>query len=158
MFVVVYATIVMITNLISLEDQYNLLGGRLFMYASRVLTQKFKLHGISLTKEQWTVLMQLWMKDGISQQVIADATGKDKPSMTRLLDNLERDGYIERRADAKDRRLNLIFLTKKGVEVEKQVMPVAEQVLTELTQGLTSQEIETVKNVFNKIYHNISLL
>lgn len=158
MFVVVYATIVMVTNLISLEDQYNLLGGRLFMYASRVLTQKFKLHGISLTKEQWTVLMQLWMKDGSSQQVIADATGKDKPSMTRLLDNLERDGYIERRADAKDRRLNLIFLTKKGVEVEKQVMPVAEQVLTELTQGLTPQEIETVKSVFNKIYHNISLL
>jgi len=148
----------MITNLISLEDKYNLLGGRLFMYASRALTQKFKLNGISLTKEQWTVLMQLWMEDGISQQVIADATGKDKPSMTRLLDNLERDGYIERRADAKDRRLNLIFLTKKGTDMEQQVMPVAEEVLTELTQGLTTQEVETVKNVFNKIYHNISLL
>lgn len=158
MFVVVYATIVMITNLISLEDKYNLLGGRLFMYASRALTQKFKLNGILLTKEQWTVLMQLWMEDGISQQIIADATGKDKPSMTRLLDNLERDGYIERRADAKDRRLNLIFLTKKGTDMEQQVMPVAEEVLTELTQGLTTQEVETVKNVFNKIYHNISLL
>ena len=128
------------------------------MYASRALTQKFKLNGILLTKEQWTVLMQLWMEDGISQQIIADATGKDKPSMTRLLDNLERDGYIERRADAKDRRLNLIFLTKKGTDMEQQVMPVAEEVLTELTRELTVQEIETVKNVFNKIYNNIGVL
>ena len=148
----------MITKFISLEDQYNLLGGRLFMYASRFLTYKFKQNDISLTKEQWTVLMQLWMKDGISQQIIADATGKDKPSMTRLLDNLERDAYIQRRPDFKDRRLNLIFLTNKGLEMEKKVMPVAEAALAELTHGLTSQEINTMKDVFNKIYNNIGVL
>ncbi|WP_461486811.1 MarR family winged helix-turn-helix transcriptional regulator, partial [Pedobacter sp.] len=113
---------------------------------------------ISLTKEQWMVLMQLWVKDGISQQIIADATGKDKPSMTRLLDNLERDAYIQRRPDFKDRRLNLIFLTNKGLEMEKKVMPVAEAALAELTHGLTSQEINTMKDVFNKIYNNIGVL
>ncbi len=139
----------------SLEDRYNLLTGRLFMYTNRFLTQKFKQNTINLTKEQWTILVQLWKEDGVSQQVIADETGRDKPSITRLLDNLERDGYIERRPDAKDRRLNLIFLTPKGVKTEEKVMKVANRALDDITTGLTEMEMTTVKNVFEKIYKNI---
>lgn len=143
------------TNLISLEDKYNLLTGRLFMYVNRYLAQKFKNNAVKLTREQWTILIQLWKHDGVSQQVIADETGRDKPSTTRLLDNLERDGYIVREADAHDRRLNLIFLTEKGKKAEKNIMKVANEALDDISAGLTAEEMQTVKNVFEKIYKNI---
>ncbi|WP_410220992.1 MarR family winged helix-turn-helix transcriptional regulator [Pedobacter sp.] len=143
------------TNIISLEDKYNLLTGRLFMYVNRYLAQKFKNNAVSLTREQWTILVQLWKHDGVSQQVIADETGRDKPSTTRLLDNLERDGYIVRKADAYDRRLNLIFLTEKGKKEEKNIMKVANEALNDISIGLTEEEMQTVKNVFEKIYKNI---
>lgn len=143
------------TNIISLEDKYNLLTGRLFMYVNRYLSQKFKNNAVSLTREQWTILVQLWKHDGVSQQVIADETGRDKPSTTRLLDNLERDGYIVRKADAYDRRLNLIFLTEKGKKEEKNIMKVANEALNDISIGLTEEEMQTVKNVFEKIYKNI---
>ncbi|KQB99066.1 MarR family winged helix-turn-helix transcriptional regulator [Pedobacter sp. Hv1] len=144
------------TNLISVENRYNLLTGRLFMYINRYIAQKFKSSSVALTREQWTILVQLWKQDGVSQQVIADETGRDKPSTTRLLDNLERDGYLERKPAAEDRRLNLIFLTKKGKVVEQGVMEVANQALDDITAGLTAAEMETVKKVFEKIYKNIS--
>ena len=99
------------TTILSFEEQYNLLTGRIFMYITRFLNQNFKSAGIEITKEQWTVLAVLWKQDGVSQQVIADETGRDKPSTTRLLDNLEKLGYIERRPDATDRRINNIYLT-----------------------------------------------
>ncbi len=153
---VVYATIVMNTNLISLEDRYNLLAGRLFMYINRYIAQKFKSSSVTLTREQWTILVQLWKQDGVSQQVIADETGRDKPSTTRLLDHLERDGYLQRKPAADDRRLNLIFLTEKGKAAEEEVMRVANGALDPITTGLTTEELEPVKKVFEKIYTNIN--
>lgn len=144
------------TNLISLEERYNLLAGRLFMYINRYIAQRFKSSSVVLTREQWTILVQLWKQDGVSQQVIADETGRDKPSTTRLLDHLERDGYLQRRADAADRRLNLIFLTENGIAAERAVMQVANQALDDITEGVTEEEMATVKRVFEKIYRNIS--
>ncbi len=144
------------TNLISLENRYNLLTGRLFMYINRYIAQQFKNSAVALTREQWTILVQLWKQDGVSQQVIADETGRDKPSTTRLLDHLEKDGYLERKAAAGDRRLNLIFLNEKGKEAEQGVMQVANQALDDITAGLSTEEMETVKKVFEKIYSNIS--
>ena len=144
------------TNLISLEERYNLLAGRLFMYINRYIAQRFKSSSVVLTREQWTILVQLWKQDGVSQQVIADETGRDKPSTTRLLDHLERDGYLQRRADATDRRLNLIFLTENGIAAERAVMQVANQALDDITEGVTEEEMATVKRVFEKIYRNIS--
>jgi DNA-binding MarR family transcriptional regulator len=144
------------TNLISLEERYNLLAGRLFMYINRYIAQRFKSSSVTLTREQWTILVQLWKQDGVSQQVIADETGRDKPSTTRLLDHLERDGYLQRRVDATDRRLNLIFLTENGIAAERAVMQVANEALDDITEGVTEEEMATVKRVFEKIYRNIS--
>lgn len=143
-------------DLISLEERYNLLAGRLFMYINRYIAQRFKSSSVTLTREQWTILVQLWKQDGVSQQVIADETGRDKPSTTRLLDHLERDGYLQRRADATDRRLNLIFLTENGIAAERAVMQVTNQALDDITEGVTEEEMATVKRVFEKIYRNIS--
>lgn len=52
-------------------------------------------------------------KDGVTQQELCNATFKDKPSMTRLIDNMERQHLVVRISDKKDRRTNLIHLTKQ---------------------------------------------
>lgn len=142
------------TNL-TFEEQYNLLTGRIFMYATRFLNQNFKAAAIDITREQWTVLAVLWKKDGISQQVIADETGRDKPSTTRLLDNLEKLGYIKRRADESDRRSNMIFLTKEGKKSEKKIMKAVETTFQKMTTGIAEKDSETVRKVFSTIYQNI---
>lgn len=144
------------TDLISVEDRYNLLAGRFFMHVNRYIAQTFKSNNVSLTREQWTILVQLWKKDGVSQQVIADETGRDKPSTTRLLDNLERDGYIQRSANENDKRLKMIFLTEKGRAAEQSIMDLANQALADATTGVSEEELETVKVVFKKIYDNIN--
>ncbi len=53
-------------------------------------------------------LIFLWEKDGVTQQELCNATFKDKPSMTRLIDNMERQHLVVRISDKKDRRTNLI--------------------------------------------------
>lgn len=142
-------------ELLSNENKYNLLAGRVPLLLNRFLSQNFKARGIHLTREQWSVLAVLWKTDGCSQQLIADTTSRDKPSITRLVDNLVKEGYITREQHESDRRTNLIYLTQKGKEVEVPVMEVVDETIGKATRGLSEMQIEVIRDAFQLIYDNI---
>ena len=97
---------------------FAILNGKVSAAINRKLSRNFRQNGMEITPEQWTVLIFLWEKDGVTQQELCNATFKDKPSMTRLIDNMERQHLVVRISDKKDRRTNLIHLTRDGKEVE----------------------------------------
>ena len=82
----------------------------------RRLQKKFNQCRLESTIEQWSVLYHLWKQDGMSQQELCNATFRDKPSITRLVDNLEKLKLVKRVASKNDRRINLIYLTKTCAE------------------------------------------
>ena len=142
-------------DILSHENKFNLLAGRVPLLLNRFISQQFKKAGIVLTREQWSVLAVLWKKDGCSQQVIADETSRDKPGVTRLIDNLVKEGYVERRNDPNDRRLNLIYLTKKGKNIEQSVLELVNETIEIATKGLTEEEILFIRDCFETVYDNI---
>ena len=87
---------------------FAILNGKVSAAINRKLSRNFRQNGLEITPEQWTVLIFLWEKDGVTQQELCNATFKDKPSMTRLIDNMERQHLVVRISDKKDRRTNLI--------------------------------------------------
>jgi DNA-binding MarR family transcriptional regulator len=142
-------------TIFTLENLYGILSGRTHSVFNRALLTNFKKNGISLTKEQWTILGVLWQEDGCSQQTLADRTYKDKPGITRLIDNLEKENLVERHPDAKDRRLNLIFLTTQGRTIEKEVMSIVNQTITDAVKGIDPENLKIVKDTFLQIYDNL---
>lgn len=142
-------------KILTTEDRYNLLTGNVPMLFNRFLTQQFKINNIGLTREQWSILTQLWKEDGCSQQVLADLTFRDKPSTTRLIDNLEKEEYIVRKPHPTDRRQNLIFLTDKGKEIESKVLEVVNLCIDQATINLTIDQILMMKETFQQIRKNI---
>lgn len=143
-------------DLVSSENKYNLLSGRVALLLNRFLSQQFKNKGISLTREQWSVLAVLWKADGCSQQMIANSTSRDKPSVTRLIDNLVKEGYVKRKSHENDRRLNLIFLTEKGKKVEKSVMEIVDDTIEKATNGLSDEQIIAIRDAFQVVYDNLN--
>lgn len=137
------------------ENKFNLLAGRVPLLLNRFLSQQFKAKGLLLTREQWSVLAVLWKTDGCSQQLIADTTSRDKPSITRLIDNLVKEGYVTRKSHETDRRTNLIYLTEKGKDVRPLVMEVIDETIMLSTEGLNEEEIEIIRNAFQLIFNNI---
>jgi DNA-binding MarR family transcriptional regulator len=137
------------------ENLYSILSGRTHSVFNRALLNNFKKNNIALTKEQWTILGVLWLDDGCSQQTLAHRTYKDKPGITRLIDNLEKENLVERRPDAKDRRLNLIFLTPKGKIIEREVIEIVNQTLESAVKGIDPENLKIVKNTFLQIYDNL---
>ena len=64
------------------------LNGRVSAAINRALGRKLKKNGIPLTPEQWAIMDVLWEHDNVTQKYLCEMTCKDKPSMTRLIDNL----------------------------------------------------------------------
>lgn len=115
----------------------------------------FKAQGYDITSEQWRVLHRLWEEDGISQNEIAQRLFKQDPSITRILDNLEKEGMIERKPVSKNRRKYNVFLTEKGRNLTAQLRIIAGEAVKKACQGIEKEEIEKAINVLNEIYKNI---
>ena len=99
-------------------ELYSFITGKASTAIARRLQKKFNTAGLNITIEQWSVLYHLWKKEGISQQEICNATFRDKPSITRLVDNLEKLNLVKRVASQNDRRINLIYLTKDAQKLK----------------------------------------
>jgi len=134
---------------------FAILNGKVSAAINRKLYRNFRQKGLEITPEQWTVLIFLWEKDGVTQQELCNATFKDKPSMTRLIDNMERQHLVVRISDKADRRTNLIHLTKTGKDLEDSARAIAAQTLKEALNGITLDEIRVSQNVLRKIFYNI---
>ena len=133
---------------------FAILNGKVSAAINRKLSRNFRQNGIEITPEQWTVLIFLWKKDGVTQQELCNATFKDKPSMTRLIDNMERQHLVVRISDKKDRRINLIHLTKDGRGIEEKAWLIANQTLIEALKGIQLNELSVSQEVLRKIFNN----
>ena len=138
------------------SELYSFITGKASTAIARRLQKNFKLAGLDITIEQWSVLYHLWKEDGQSQQQLCDATFRDKPSITRLVDNLEKLGLVKRTANKNDRRINKICLTPEAEKLQVQTMEVANQTLNEALVGVTNGQIEIAKEVLNLVYENLS--
>src|SRR5215213_4227938 len=103
-------------------ELYSFITGKASIAIARRLQKKFNSSGLNLTIEQWSVLYHLWKEDGKSQQELCNATFRDKPSITRLIDNLERGNLVKRVADERDRRINKVFLSKQALKLQEDTM------------------------------------
>jgi len=86
---------------------------------------------------------------------LCNATFRDKPSITRLVDNLEKLQLVKRVASENDRRINRIYLTKLAQKLQDQTMELAEETLNEALTGVPADRIDVCKTVLQLVYDNL---
>ncbi len=136
-------------------ELYSFITGKASTAIARRLQKKFNAAGLNITIEQWSVLYHLWKEDGRSQQQLCNATYRDKPSITRLVDNLERLNLVKRVPSESDRRINLIYLTKQAQKLEEETMQIADETLFEALKTVPPERIDICKEVLQIVYDNL---
>jgi len=119
------------------------------------LKNNFERENMDITPQQWSVLTYLWNVDGISQQKLADAFSKDKTSMTRLLNNMEKNELIIRNQDKEDKRNKRVSLTYKSKLLKKDSIKIAEKTLMEMLDGVDHSSVKLSKKVLKQININL---
>ncbi|QHW34042.1 MarR family transcriptional regulator [Paenibacillus rhizovicinus] len=120
---------------------------------SALFQHRLAAHGI--TPEQWSTLNQIDRAQGLIQKEIAERTGKDKPTTTRILDLLEKKGLIYKKAGERDRRSFLVYSTELGQSVIRETTPIEDSVTAEVKQVMSDTEYEKMLELLQRIQLHI---
>ena len=118
------------------------------------LQNAFSESGVEVTPIQVMLLFFLQKNDGSSLTQISHGLMLENPTVTGLIDRLEKSGYVKRSDHPNDRRVYLVYLTEKGKKVANKALPIVKNLNEQIKEGYSKGEIENFKKVlvgaFNK--------
>lgn len=114
-----------------------------------MLAHRLKAYDIS--PEQWSVLYHIADREGMLQKEIAERTGKDRPTVTRILDSLESKGLIVKKAGTEDRRSVHVYSTEKGKELADAAAPMENEVKQELESMLGTEAYDQMLRLLGRL-------
>jgi DNA-binding MarR family transcriptional regulator len=106
----------------------------------------------------WRVLAALRESDGRRMGELSRTTSIEVSTLTRLVDNMEKNGLVERRRDAADARAVALHVTPAGRRLTRRILPIAERYEAVALAGFTAGEAELLKNALRRLYDNIEEL
>lgn len=112
--------------------------------------------GFDLTVDQWVLTDHIRRQPGVSQNELAELTFKDPPTVTRIVDLLEKKGFVERTAAAGDRRKFNLFLTDKGNELYDKAFPVVAEIRRKGWGDLEEADYQHFVRIMDSIYNNFN--
>lgn len=133
--------------------ELHLTGCKLKQYIAAMLRQK----DVPLTPEQFMLIDLLWNQGEMSQQELADQLHKDKNSVTKLVDAIERKGFVVRRQNMSDRRSNTLVLTEKAESLKADAKQKGIDILDQMLEGISEEEIRIFLTTLRKLNMNMSV-
>lgn len=131
--------------------------GRLISILSRKAYKhkNFHLNKYDLNAAEQPFLMALFEEDGISQETLSKYFNIDKATTARVMVSLEKKGFIIRKKDPNDKRVNLIYLTEKSYENKKHIYEVLDNWNEILTRDMTNDEKEQAYTYLCRMVSNV---
>jgi DNA-binding MarR family transcriptional regulator len=139
----------------SLENNLLFQIGEVARLLHKNLAQAFEEEGFGVTPEQFSVLALLWYKEGINQQDIANELRRDKTTIARMIENMVKRNLIVKVPDQLDKRNNLVYLTKKGKELQNEMVQTSGFAYFKTMQHLTPREVAAGLAVLKKLTKNL---
>ena len=90
------------------------------------------------------------------QYELAEISEKDRPGITRIVDNMEKNNLVVRVPSESDRRHKLIFLTHKAKELKEKLNEIANLTVVKATNNITAEQLCDFKEINRKIQTNLA--
>lgn len=119
------------------------------------LRRMFKDADISLTPEQWGVLVLLWDRQTATQDELATALCVDKSSMSRVLSAMDDKGLITRTVDPENERKKIISATPSTQELREHGFSLAVGALANSLSGVSQEDAKTCIRVLATVKRNL---
>lgn len=145
-------------ELFSLDKSLGFWLYRSHIQVSAALRQVFQDTGYDLTPEQWSVLLRLQEQEGLNQSQLGEKTFKDRHNITRILKQLDKRGYIEKRQDEKDKRVFHIYITPLGHDIFNELKPIVLKHRNRVCKGFSKDDLSKIQDYLDQIVKNLRCL
>jgi len=131
----------------AIEDRFIFLISKVCQKLIINLQNAFSESGIEVTPIQVMLLFFLQKNDGSSLTQISQGLMLENPTVTGLIDRLEKLDYVKRSDHPEDRRVYLVHITEKGKKVANKALPIIKKLNEEIKKGYSKEEVESFKKV-----------
>lgn len=127
--------------------------GYTYRRASNLFLSKLK--PFDITPEQWSVLNQIALSEGLNQKEVATRADKDQPTTTRILDLLAKKGLIRREVSPQDRRAFLLHITEAGEDLLAITTPIEHECSHQISEGIDPSEMKIFMDILSRMNANL---
>lgn len=120
----------------------------------RYLHQKIAPFGVTLG--MWYFLRALWHQDGLTQRELSTIVGTMEPTTLNAIKSMETSGLVHRVRNDQDRRKINVYLTPRGRQLEKELMPLALEVVEAAVEGFSKRERDLFLASLSRVQHNLA--
>ena len=110
---------------------------------------------LGATLQMWRVLAALRERNGRRMGDLSETTSIEVSTLTRLVDNMEKQGLVVRRRAAEDARAVVLQATPAGRRLTQRILPIAERYESVALAGFNVTEAETLKTALRRLYVNM---
>lgn len=131
----------------------NELIGVIHRYMRRFFESQMKKYDI--TPPQFEVLMTLWNEDGIVLSELGRRLSRDGPTITGIIDRMEKKRLVMRKRSMRDRRVIQVYLTPYAWEIKENLMSMQMQAGKDVTNNFTQDDLAVLNAMLRRILANI---
>lgn len=113
---------------------------------------------LGLTRVQWRALKRIHQAEGITQTALADLMDMEPIAVGRVIDRLQKSGFVERRSDPNDRRVWRLHLSSQSTQIMDAIEEVSAGVREDSVAGVDPDELQTTLKVLSQIRETLSQL
>jgi MarR family transcriptional regulator for hemolysin len=117
-----------------------------------------RLRPLGYSRSRWMVLLHISRHDGISSRLLSERLGIEAATLVRLVDRMEVEGLLQRRASEIDRRVKHLHLSAAGLKEVERIWASASDLRKEILDGLSKAEIKTTLDVLQKVRGKLETL
>jgi DNA-binding MarR family transcriptional regulator len=110
---------------------------------------------IGLYRGQPPVLLALWAQEGLAQTELAERLKIAPATVTKMLQRMEKTGFIQRKPDAEDQRVSRVYLTKAGRAIQGDVETVWKTMEAETFANFTLEERGLLRRFLLQMRENL---
>ncbi len=110
---------------------------------------------LEITPDQWVILYNLWQENGLTVGEIASRTNKDFANATRIVDKLEKMGYVSKEKNHKDNRSTHVYILPKSDYVKEKIILCWIEATEVALTGIDENEQQALLNTISKIESNV---
>lgn len=136
------------------DRQLNVVIHEIGLVTAKLFNRRVK--EVGLTRAQWHVLYLLNEEDGLKQTELANHLSMTKPTLGKIVDLLEADGWVIRKPDTRDRRAKRVFLTSKIKPLIQPLEEIVDEIGAITTRGLTVEQQRIFSECLVIAYGNLT--
>lgn len=130
--------------------------GKIKIAVNKMIVSELEKHGIEgLVPSHGDVLVFLYQKNGLSVKELSEKIHRTQPTVTVLVNKLEKLGYVVKIKDEEDSRITWIKLTEKGLQLQPVFRSISDKLNDAIYGGLTESQREQFENLLEHVYRRL---